>query len=555
MNEELGGYITKLIFNDGRELSLNKDDIVVFVGPNNSGKSQSLRDIFNNCQNDKRKGIVIKDILLSTSTNDLSELISKIAVLNKSNNIYYYFGHPFLDKSFSDKTRFGSYRDVFVSFLQTDERLSYCKPQENISPGDNVSHPMQFLIDSKEYRNKLSKLFNKAFQENLYCYSRGRTVSIRVGKIDDTISSNSRIEVADSVMDEIGQLPHIENQGDGMRSFVSILLSLCLDYKRIHLFDEPESFLHQAQARIVGRMIGEELKHNQQAFISTHSTDFIKGLLEKAESRVKVIRITRDGNTNHFHILDNNHIQEICNDEMLKHTNILEGLFSNKTIVCEGDVDCLLFSSIEEYLLNKEGNYSESSYLFTGGKSSFKKTLIALKGLGIDFRAVMDLDALNDENLIKSNYEVCGGNWQSDIKGNYDKLMLWIKNHSNGCLTKEEAKNIVCEAISKCKNDILSSNDIKNVRLSLKANAAWEELKHNGKSAINDVETEMAFDKILLSLKEKHIYLIPTGEIESFFPDIEGHGHGWLQNVFKDYPSFESDEYNNVKNFVKSLIL
>ena len=39
-------YISKLIFNDNEELNVNQNDIVVFVGPNNAGKSQSLKDIY-----------------------------------------------------------------------------------------------------------------------------------------------------------------------------------------------------------------------------------------------------------------------------------------------------------------------------------------------------------------------------------------------------------------------------------------------------------------------------------------------------------------------------
>lgn len=551
MNEELGGYITQLVFNDGTVLPLNKNDITVFVGPNNSGKSQSLRDIYNKCERTDQKSVVVRDIALKTSTKELNELLDKVAV--KNNSVYYYLNRAIFESSFSDTTRFRSYRDVFVSFLQTEQRLSYCRPQSNINKGEAITHPMQFLIEDRNYRNKLSSLFEKAFQNKLYCYPRGKDISIRVGQIEDTIVSGNRLDVSDSVMEEISNLPHIENQGDGMKSFVSILLSLGLDYKRIHLFDEPESFLHQAQARIMGRMIGEELKNNQQAFVSTHSTDFIKGLLEKAESRIKIVRITRRGDTNSFHILDNGKIQDICNDEMLKHTNVMEGLFSNKVIVCESDVDCLLYSNVEEYMLNMEGKYSDSLFLYTGGKSSFRKTLSAIKGLGIEYRAVLDLDALNDETLIKSNYEVCGGDWERDVKTEYKQLVKWIDEQSGTSLTKEAARHILNNAIDKCTNDSLSPNDIKNIKSSLKNSPIWDSIKRVGRKAISDPSIVLCFDSVLSKLRSKNIFLIPSGEIESFFPDIEGHSHGWLQKVFKSHPSLDDPAYDAVKDFIKLL--
>ena len=41
-----GGYISKVQFKNGETIDLLQNDIVVFVGPNNAGKSQCLRDIY-----------------------------------------------------------------------------------------------------------------------------------------------------------------------------------------------------------------------------------------------------------------------------------------------------------------------------------------------------------------------------------------------------------------------------------------------------------------------------------------------------------------------------
>lgn len=45
-NEKAGGYISRIKLNNGKSLEILQDDIVIFVGPNNSGKSQSLKDIY-----------------------------------------------------------------------------------------------------------------------------------------------------------------------------------------------------------------------------------------------------------------------------------------------------------------------------------------------------------------------------------------------------------------------------------------------------------------------------------------------------------------------------
>ena len=51
--ETYGGYIAKVIFNNGQSIEINKNDIVIFVGPNNVGKSQALKDLYALC---KKKG-------------------------------------------------------------------------------------------------------------------------------------------------------------------------------------------------------------------------------------------------------------------------------------------------------------------------------------------------------------------------------------------------------------------------------------------------------------------------------------------------------------------
>ena len=44
-DSKAGGYISQVQFKHGESIELLQNDIVVFVGPNNAGKSQCLRDI------------------------------------------------------------------------------------------------------------------------------------------------------------------------------------------------------------------------------------------------------------------------------------------------------------------------------------------------------------------------------------------------------------------------------------------------------------------------------------------------------------------------------
>ena len=51
-------YISNITFNNGDSLEVAKNDIIIFVGPNNVGKSQSLRDIYSLAESDKPTTVI-----------------------------------------------------------------------------------------------------------------------------------------------------------------------------------------------------------------------------------------------------------------------------------------------------------------------------------------------------------------------------------------------------------------------------------------------------------------------------------------------------------------
>lgn len=69
--------INSLTISQGARIELGQSDLLVIVGPNNSGKSQFLRDVeglFKRKRPSKREGVVVKEICLhSFSHEDLTE--------------------------------------------------------------------------------------------------------------------------------------------------------------------------------------------------------------------------------------------------------------------------------------------------------------------------------------------------------------------------------------------------------------------------------------------------------------------------------------------------
>lgn len=87
----------------------------------------------------------------------------------------------------------------------------------------------------------------------------------------------------------------------------------------------------------MGQIIGETLGSEQQAFISTHSEEIVKGLLDVCGERLKIIRITRTDNANDFSIPDNHKIKSVFGDPLLKYSNIMSSLFHKTDSGCYKD--------------------------------------------------------------------------------------------------------------------------------------------------------------------------------------------------------------------------
>ena len=98
-----GGYISKLYLNNGKEVDIKENDIVLFVGPNNAGKSQALKDIYEICKVEKPT-VVVNDIDLVKYDGDIEELLESISIVDDSGGSKNYsgFGYSIATYSIAD---------------------------------------------------------------------------------------------------------------------------------------------------------------------------------------------------------------------------------------------------------------------------------------------------------------------------------------------------------------------------------------------------------------------------------------------------------------------
>ena len=544
--------IKKLIFNDGTVLEVSSNDIVVFVGANNSGKSQSLKDI-NKAFINPALNVVVKQIEFEIEGADKFEKsIKKLSSFNKNNSYYSGYGFSIYSGWIGNLTHnsFGMEQLVsfFVKQLDTRDRLNQCDPVGVIDRDEPKTHPLHYLANSPELRKRIDKSFYEAFGQHLQVERfGGKNNFLRIGDevkrlAGKDVSLDDDLDNATQILDTY---PKLHEQGDGMVGFTGVLLSLLIENYSVYLIDEPESFLHPPQARILGTEI-PELLDNRQAFISTHSEHLLKGLLEAAPERIKVVRISREGNKNSFSIINTDDISKIWKDTLLRQSNVLQGLFYDAVVICESDSDCQFYSAILTYNKEQMSKRDNTFFVYGSTKSRLKVIVEALQPLNVEFRVIADLDLLRKISDVKPLFEACGGNWEM-LKDDYTSFSDALRDEKN-TISKEDLKQLFIETIDNDGKDEYDKTSLQELKSRVTLEKKWKPIKKQGVKAI-PAEAKEAFNRIDTVLKQHHIYLVPNGELEGFV-NLGGHGPGWVTNVIETYPDYGNAVFDDARAFV-----
>lgn len=548
------GILKQIVFNNQQAIELGSGDIVVFVGPNNVGKSQALHDIFALCKHPEQKSVIVKSLDLSLpSPESMMEIVRRNCAITKEGPFDRYRGYDYHGSS-SDvdylihEPAIGNMRNLVVSLQSTEKRLQIANPPEIINRDEPKSHPIHYVAMDSEYRKRLSNYFEKAFGKKLTPNTQyGRQIPLCIGdevKLGGNYSDEQ--ERQEEYARILGKYPMVHEQGDGIRSFVGIILNLMLDRYRLHLIDEPESFLHPPQARIIGELIGELSSSDKQVLVSTHSKEVIQGLVETCSDRVKIIRITRSDNTNTFSILNNEAIANLWNDPLLQYSDIMDCMFHKSSVLCEGDADCLFYSFVYSQLSKENGFFPEVRFVHCGGKHRMKNIVNIFENLGIDYRVVADFDVLNDMNTFRTLFEACGGNW-SDIERDYRIVRSNIDSQM-----KQIKRSEISAILSNSKAVHLNEDELRDISDAIKRKSPWANVKEHGEDALPRGDAREAYNRMKNKILQGKLRIVPNGQLESFVPDCGGHGPSWLNNVFEKHPNPEDPVYEAARSFVES---
>lgn len=544
-------YIDQISFNDGSSFNFGHSDIVVFTGANNSGKSQVLRDI--------KSYFAKKEVIRVIASNikawfggDIQKLTNKC--INKDG--YYYLHDIYVGTKENLEYQWNSgnlshIHSLFINYLSTEDRLNKANPVKSFNALlEAPKHPIQQLYIDDEQEQNLSALFHQAFgTEIIVNRGAGAQIPIHMGAKPTIEDGEDR--VSRSYLQKLGQLPLIQNQGDGMRSFTGILLDAFTSDYDITLIDEPEAFLHPPQARLLGKMLAKNTPSNRQVFISTHSEDFLKGLLDADNENVKIIRINREENINHMSILNNDDIKKLWQDPILRYSNILSGLFHSKVVVCESDTDCRFYQAILSVI--NDGNSISPDILFThcGGKQRLKTVIKALKSLNVKTVAVTDIDVLNDKKTFQEIIDASGEAW-GNVEAQWKIISEYVKSQ-RAQLDTEEVKSELDEIFKTFNEPQLTVEITNKIKKIIKQSSAWSKVKETGKTFFSG-DAYKAFGELFDICKSLGILIVPVGELECFYKPDANHGTKWVNNVLETVDLKNDAELDSARSFVSEIL-
>lgn len=515
-------FLKSITFNDDTKLSLEHNSIVVFTGANNSGKSQVLRDV-ENCldKSYNSKAIVIKSVECDYygMIEESGFLAEKFQMNQHGNYFMAETGNEFpmkmLQQYWNDQYLINGLHKLFVKRLSTEIRLASSEALNRSSQPEK--HPIYKLSKNESLAQKLSDYFHQAFGVDLIVnYNEMQTIPLHIGQSPD--KNSFTIAKRDEYYNQVALLPKLQNQGDGMRSFASILLDTFTSDYSITLIDEPEAFLHPPQARMIGKMLAKNNSDARQLLISTHSEDFLQGLLDADNENITVVRIDREHNINKMNVLQNSEIKKLWGNPLLRYSNILSGLFHEKVVVCESDYDCLFYQAIIDAVYEQENEVSPD-ILFThcGGKARIKDVVSALRAVGVPVVAICDFDLLNAKQNFKPLIAAFGLNWNDELSTEMTVIYDGMNAKSS------------------------SGND------------AWEQIKKIGKSGFTGAEPA-AYEKVENLCRAVGLFIVPVGEMECFDKTVNKEKKDWVYHVLEQYDLAVEPKLKDAREFVQLVV-
>lgn len=565
--ETIDFSIESITFSGGSRIEFGANDLVVVVGPNNAGKSAAIREVWTRLQahpGTMPMAYVVTSGMSIRKTDQQPLVWETLKAIGRPRPS----AHP--DALFYNNI--GATQDAVIVFVQnreslaplapwfamyidTQSRFSLAAAQEAIDFGiQEATHPLHRLHQDAGLMSKLNRWFKRAFGSEIAVdHFAGRIVPLHVGP--DVAPKEGESVTSEAYRERLRSRPRLDTQGDGMRGFVGLLIHALLGHHTLHLIDEPEAFLHPPQARLLGRLFADN--HSQgQTFVATHSVDFLRGVLEAKDRNVRVLRVSRQDDQNFAADLSPDDVRELWDDPVLRYSNILDGVFHEKVIICEADGDCRFYGAVADSLREADNHPYVRDVMFaqSGGKGGVAKLVKALRGLNVPIAAIVDFDAILSTGQLRTIVEAFGGDWTNynadyrEVKRSIDEL---------GKLSPDRFRARALDIIDRIDGnaDEVTKATRSDFQRLLKDSIGAARAKESGIGVL-DRDARVAAERLLGQFADLGLFIVPSGEMESFVVQEAAEKNAWVAAVLEQYGQrlATANELANAREFIGKII-
>lgn len=376
------------------------------------------------------------------------------------------------------KAVFGSFVWLFTVRLDGGVRLDLTRQRPSGDLQERAQNHLWSLAKDDDARVRLRHITYDAFGRYFLIDPTGMQV-FRVRMSETEPPPGVELSLAMGSREFLKQATDIADLSDGIKAFTGLAAAvLSADY-RVMLIDEPEAFLHPILAKKLGRRLTEIASERRgNVLAATHSPDFLMGCVETGT--VNVVRLTfQDGKATARH-LPSEQLRQMMREPLLRSTGVLGGLFHEGVVVCEADTDRAVYQEVNQRLATSERSAAGNTlFMNAHEKSTVRRIVEPLRGMGIPAAAVVDLDI--------------------------------IKNRDFNDLLKAAR---VPDALTESWNTLRSRTKGKFEEMGL-------DMKQNGIQALPEAEREAA-QTLLNGVAEYGVFVVPRGELEQWFSQLHG---------------------------------
>ena len=514
--------IKNIQLKSGRALDTEKTNvdalpITVFVGPNNSGKSQILREINQFCMdgNDNSNNKIIDRIeFVAIQENAIEDTINKIKLEPHFNEMVY-SDHILVGRNgerqqvplpeyknalMNPNARVSQFCNWYLKYstliLNGNNRINLINTQSAGNLQDPPHSSFQMLFRDDEKRAQVRRIIYEAFEKYLVIDPTNLgNLSLRLSTKKPENALEERGIHKEAVDFHKNAMP-IDHASDGVKAFTGMVTEMVAGDPSILLMDEPEAFLHPSLAFNLGKEVASIMSHSdKRLFVATHSPNFIMGCIQSG-APVNIVRLTyRDGVAT-SRILPNADILKLMRNPLLRSVGVLSALFYEFVVVTESDADRAFYQEVNDRLL-KFTNKGIPNCLFLNAqnKQTVKTIIKPLRQLGIPVAGIVDIDILKE-----------GGSVWSDF------------------LESASLPEIERQPLAQTRQ-----------ALKQKFTESRRDMKRDGGINILTGQDKEALSNLFQKLAEYGLFVVPNGELESWLLNLEATSHGpnWLIQIFE----------------------